>query len=80
MPVVSNTSPVLNLAVVGRLSLLRQQFGEIQIPPAVLEELRVGEDLPGSQSVREAMQKGWLRVEEVKGRPFVQVLQNDRPA
>ncbi|MFH1927132.1 MAG: DUF3368 domain-containing protein [Chloroflexota bacterium] len=77
MPVVSNTSPVLILAVVGRLSLLRQQFGEIRIPSAVLEELRVGEDLPGSQSVREAMEKGWLRVEEVKDLTFVQVLQRD---
>ena len=77
MPAVSNTSPVLILAVVGRLSLLRQQFGEIRIPSAVLEELRVGEDLPGSQSVREAMEKGWLRVEEVKDLTFVQVLQRD---
>ena len=77
MPVVSNTSPVLNLAIVGRLSLLRKQFGEIRIPPAVLQELRVGEDLPGSQSVRGAVEKGWLRVEEVKDRPFVQVLQRD---
>jgi len=77
MPAVSNTSPILNLAIVGRLSLLRQQFGEIRIPPAVLEELRVGEDLPGSQSVREAIEKGWLWVEEVKDRTFVQVLQRD---
>ena len=33
MPVVSNTSPVFNLAVVSRLSLLKAQFGEIPIPP-----------------------------------------------
>ena len=77
MPAVSNTSPVLNLAIIGQLSLLRQQFGEIWIPPAVLEELRVGEDLPGSQSVREAIESGWLRVEEVRDQPLVQVLQRD---
>jgi predicted nucleic acid-binding protein len=77
MPVVSNTSPVLNLAIIRRLSLLRQQFGEIWIPSAVLEELRVGEDLPGSQSVREAIESGRPRVEEVKGQPLVQVLQCD---
>ena len=47
MPVVSNTSPILNLAVIGRLSLLHDQFGEILIPNAVLEELRIQEDLPG---------------------------------
>jgi len=67
----------LNLAIIDRLSLLRQQFGEIWIPSAVLEKLRVGEDLPGSQMVRDAMEAGWLRVEEVKDRPFVQVLQRD---
>ncbi len=77
MPAVSNTSPVLNLAIIGQLSLLRQQFGEIWIPPAVLEELRVGEDLPGSQSVREAIESGWLRVEEVRDQPLVQVLHRD---
>jgi len=50
MRAVSNTSPVLNLAIVGRLSLLRDQFGEIWIPQAVLDELRVEEDLPGPLS------------------------------
>jgi predicted nucleic acid-binding protein len=77
MPVVSNTSPLLNLAIIGRLSLLRERFVEIRIPPAVLEELRVGEDLPGSAVLREAIDAGWLRVEEVKDQPFAQVLQRD---
>jgi len=36
MPAVSNTSPLLNLAIIDRLPLLRQQFGLIQIPRAVL--------------------------------------------
>ena len=65
MPVVSNTSPILNLAMVGQLALLHQQLGEVWIPPAVLDELRVKEDLPGSQAVREAMEAGWLQVKEV---------------
>jgi len=77
MPVVSNTSPVLNVAIIGRLSLLRERFGEIWIPAAVLEELRVEEDLPGSQAVREAMEAEWLRVEEAKDQALAQVLQRD---
>jgi hypothetical protein len=77
MPVVSNTSPVLNVAIVGRLSLLRERFGEIWIPAAVLEELRVEEDLPGSQAVREALEAEWLRVEEAKDQALAQVLQRD---
>lgn len=77
MPVVSNTSPVLNLAIIGQLVLLREQFGEVRIPPAVLRELRPEEDLPGSSAVREAREAGWLRVEEVKDQPLVQMLRRD---
>lgn len=77
MPTVSDTSPLLNLAIIEQLSLLREQLGEIRIPPAVLEELRPGEDLPGSQAMREAIAAGWLRVEQVKDQSFVQVLRRD---
>jgi predicted nucleic acid-binding protein len=37
--VVSDTSPVLNLAAVNRLNLLRDLYVEIVIPPAVAQEL-----------------------------------------
>lgn len=77
MPVVSNTSPVLNLALISQLALLREQFVEVWVPPAVLKELRPEEDLPGSSAVREAREAGWLRVEEVKDQPLVQVLRRD---
>lgn len=77
-PVVSNTSPLLNLAIIGRLELLRDRFGEVLIPPAVLEELHVGEDRPGSGALHEALQAGWLRVEAVEAeQPLVVVLQAD---
>ena len=39
MLAVSNTSPIANLACIGRLHLLRVQFGEIWIPRAVETEL-----------------------------------------
>jgi len=77
MPVVSNTSPIMNLAIIGELSLLRDQFGEVLIPGAVLEELRVEEELPGSQSVRNALKDGWIRIEPVKHRPLVRAMQRD---
>jgi len=60
MPVVSNTSPILNLAIVDQLVLLRQQFGEILIPNAVLDELKVSEERPGSPVIREAISSGWI--------------------
>jgi predicted nucleic acid-binding protein len=39
MLAVSNTSPISNLACIGRLDLVRAQFGEIWIPRAVEAEL-----------------------------------------
>ena len=77
MPVVSNTSPIMNLAIIGELSLLRDQFGEVLIPGAVLEELRVQENLPGSQVVRDAIKAGWIRIEAVKQDPLVRAMQRD---
>ena len=73
MPVISNTSPLLNLAIIDQLDLLRQQFGEILIPKAVLEELRVEEMLPGSDDLREALVAGWLQVREVNNPSLVQL-------
>ncbi len=77
MPVVSNTSPLLNLAIIDQLDLLRRQFGEILIPKAVLEELRVEEILPGSDHLGEALVAGWLQVREVNNPSLVQLLQRD---
>jgi predicted nucleic acid-binding protein len=39
MIVVSNTSPISNLAAIGQLELLQQLYGNIIIPPAVYQEL-----------------------------------------
>ena len=39
MIVVSNTSPIINLAAVGQLDLLRQLYGQIVIPQAVYVEI-----------------------------------------
>lgn len=77
MPVVSNTSPILNLAIINRLYLLQKQFGEIMIPSAVLAELRTGEELPGSHIIREAIDSGWIKVEHALDIPLINVLQRD---
>lgn len=74
MPVVSNTSPILNLAIVDRLTLLQQQFGKILIPSVVLEELKVSEERPGSQVIREAISAGWIQICEVSNQPLTQLL------
>lgn len=47
MRVVSNTSPILNLSIIGYHLLLQEQVGEIWVPSAVLQELRRDFSRPG---------------------------------
>ena len=77
MPVVSNTSPILNLAIIGQLDLLRQQFGEVLIPPMVLQELEVDAELPGVEPIRLALQNHWLRVFELSNTDIARALRRD---
>ena len=77
MLVVSNTSPVLNLAIIGRLDLLQQQFDKVWLPQAVTDELRIEEDLPGSVAVRAARQARWLLTERVRDQVRVAILRRD---
>ena len=75
MLVVSNTSIILNLAIVGQLELIRQQFGQVQIPLAVLSELKVFEDRPGSKEIQAAVDTGWIEVQELSSQLSVLLLQ-----
>jgi hypothetical protein len=77
MPVVSNTSPILNLALIDRLSLIQEQFGKVSITQAVLKELRVEENLPGSKLMKNALESGWIQVEEVHDSPILRILNRD---
>lgn len=61
MLVVSDTSPLSNLAIIGRLALLREQFAEVWMPPAVAREL-TALDAPSAQAaLAEAVRTGWLK-------------------
>lgn len=61
MLVVSDTSPLSNLAIIGRLALLTEQFTEVWMPPAVAREL-TALDVPSAQAaLAEAVRIGWLR-------------------
>ncbi len=58
MIVVSDTSPLLSLALIGRLDLLRDLYGAIQIPAAVRAEILLskhsGVQGNGAQAVAQA--------------------------
>jgi predicted nucleic acid-binding protein len=49
MPVVSDTSPISYLILIGQVDLLKHFYGDVRIPPAVYEELQ---DEDGSERVR----------------------------
>ncbi len=74
MLVVSNTSPILNLSAIGRLGLLRKQFGQVLIPEAVVAELRLEENLKGNAETRKAIEAGWLKISPVKKAGSIRIL------
>ncbi len=55
MPAVSDTSPILSLAIIGHLNLFQEQLGEIYIPRAVLAELKVIENFQGAIVISQAL-------------------------
>lgn len=60
MKVVVNATPLISLALLGRLSLLKQMFEEVIVPLAVHEEVVVhGVGRPGSEALAAA---DWLTV------------------
>lgn len=62
MLVVSDTSPLSNLAIIDRLELLRVQLGRILIPPAVRQELDRLSHAAARDRLQAAFQDGWLRI------------------
>lgn len=75
MIVVSNTSPLTNLAAIGQFHLLRQLYGEIHIPHAVWDELNAqGVAWPGRDAVEAA---SWVYRDDVKNATAVTALLDD---
>ncbi|GDY19504.1 DUF3368 domain-containing protein [Verrucomicrobiota bacterium] len=62
MLVVSNTSPLSNLAIIGHLELVREQLGQVIIPAAVRAELHRHPDSTARTASETAIATGWLRV------------------
>ncbi len=72
MNVVSDTSPLMNLAVVGKLEILQKLYRKLQIPKAVEAELRA---LPDEGARRALQEASWIHVQEVQDRRLVEALQ-----
>ncbi len=69
MRAVSNSSPLSNLAIIGRLDLLKRRYGEVRIPPAVAAELSQLSHPVARTRLTEALAEGWLVVAEPPSKP-----------
>ncbi|HEY5232670.1 MAG TPA: DUF3368 domain-containing protein [Verrucomicrobiae bacterium] len=75
MPAVISDTTVLNyLARIGQFGLLRLEFRQILILPAVLAELKRRPDLPGAEHARQALADGWLELRSPKNLEAVETL------
>jgi len=62
MLVVSNTSPLSNLAIIGRLGLLKDRYGSLTIPSMVKTELAALDHEAGRRDLEVAFDEGWIAV------------------
>jgi uncharacterized protein len=74
-PWVADASPLLFLAKIDRLPVLREVAPEVLIPAAVLREI-VAHDDPAAAMLHEAS-KSWLRAVEVEDRRAVDLILAD---
>ena len=65
MRVVSDTSPISNLAIIGHLELLKRRYGTVRIPPAVAAELSALSHPAAKARITAALAEGWLVKEQV---------------
>ena len=78
MIVVSDASPLINLAHIHQLELLRTLYGTVEIPEAVWQEIVVnGTGQPGSAEVHNA---SWIRRKVVDDRNLVRALRQNLDA
>ena len=72
--VVSNSSPIIHLAKIGKLSLLGESFNTIMVPESVFKEcVAEGKDRKGVEAIKKTE---WIRVAEVQDKKLVKLLQS----
>ena len=59
-PVVSDAGPLIALARIGRLGILRRLFSSVVVPPAVASELDLEGSRPGARALASVVADGWL--------------------
>lgn len=64
--VVSNTSPLSNLVIIGQLELLKEQFETVSIPKAASIELARLKNLKAQEQLLAGKKNGWLKVHSLE--------------
>jgi predicted nucleic acid-binding protein len=78
MIVVSDASPLTNLAAIGHVDLLRRLYGRVLIPPAVQQELTaVAPEVPGFLDLSI---HSWIEVVPVGGHALLASLEMELDA
>ena len=75
MIVVSDTSPINNLAAINQLHLLQQLYGIVIIPEAVYQEL-TNPDFPVA-GAKEVQTFTWIQIRAVEDRTMVKALSSE---
>ena len=71
MPIVSNTSPLIWLSKVGRITLLKKLFGEVIIPEEVYKEAverGLQEGFSDALAIKECIDQGWIKISKLDER------------
>lgn len=78
MSVVSNASPLINLARIDELDLLPRLYGELLIPEAVWEEVVIeGAGQPGADEVKASP---WIKIQAIANRSLARALRQELDA
>lgn len=66
--IAADSGPLIALARIGHLHLLRDLFQSVLVPQAVIAECCVGENRPGSKAIAQALKQGWLKRKRLPAR------------
>ncbi len=61
--VISNTTPILSLLKIGKLSVLKDLYERVYIPFAVYEEIEKGKEKPYYQDIKDV---DWIEIRKIK--------------
>lgn len=75
MIIISDTSPIINLAAIGQLRLLPKLYGTVVIPQAVYNEIVI--EGTGQTGSTEVAQADWIEVKQIVNHPLVTSLEGE---